>query len=1409
MPTVPSQEIRAISRHPVLKNNLVAYYSLDGSANDVVGSNNGTLSGSPYYTQGLNFGSIRLSGSNQYINLGDDSALNPSLITVSAWAKSDLTTGDGVVLSRDGTNPKDSYTLRKNDSTSPSKWEWGIATSSGMQTVVGSNVVADTWTHLMGTFDGSDIYLYIDGVLSAQTPITGTTIRSSNAWTLIGAQDAPLHAVTRFFDGDIQDVAIWDTAHTELEAWWLCNGQRGRTYKNEKLWALGGAGIGLVTDDSGRLELSGANAIKFDPASQNNDFSIAAEFIWGKIDDPTTTGIGTILSKYDSSANDCSYWLTNTNDMLVFGVSKTGVDANPDRTELMPGTGILETGCRYRAVADYQYVADGSSIMRLKVVKVAAGTQTTVADLSTATAVGPIYSSTAAPFLIGSRAGGTYQSFRGVLLWTAYKNAVVTSDERADLLAGTFKPEEIFDQDEDFFDDFQNAWDFSTNWNSKLPQGPMTAFSVGGTVAKHGSFYELASWWPNGTWASWVDTERNTPGDSGRVDLVDTVEGPADDFSPFKSGDSFSVMFEGILTQSAREEMLWCKSYHDAASDLNREWELIKNSDNTVSFRVSSDGDTYSEVKSATITIGEAVKVLGVYTYNGSGSINDMRLYVNSTTPVTKADAVGPIHYASTKPPRIGYYHNGFTTVKTIGKYAYAAYWADDLTVVECTSIMSGGACPSTIQPTIQRCVDFHDYNKYQNAQIQSSLPDGRYHFALVFEADWVPNNAGSPLSVATDRETADPDSYGYFKSSTGGRWRIFPADGGDLFDPAANNNDFTAIAIAMTNTSGTKVFMGRYGDGSGRKGWGVKIYQGGAGLEISSNGSADVFLSASGLSNNNRQPIMYVFRYKYNGAGNINDAKIDAYCNGSKVTASTSVMPGPVFSKVDQPFTVFAQDDGWTGNDYEGWAYGAAYLNRYLSDAETENVLLRKTSIADLEPDWFDPMGVPLAGTKQVPVIGNLEFEIVNPAAFSISSSHLLSRYAGLPTVAIYPQVVSAVASADNKVQVTFDMEMEQSDPGAANDALNLSNYQLTTVLGVSRAVNSVSLVQGDPTIVELTLDGEMTNGVNYTVTVSNVESTDGSLIDPSYDDYTFTGLGTAPQLVSASIQSRVVVRVTFNEAMLNNAALTNPTNYVITGNGGLAVYSVTVVDSTHVDLYVSQMEHGVTYIVEVSNVQDTAYNIIDAAHDTATFVGVSLSLIIWVSKEGNDTTGDGSQQNPYLTIERARQDFQFDSQIRILDGLYTPPDTLVFENLYGSIFAETPNGVEIQPQQTTTNGACISITNSSRFLIQGIKVLQSENAATNPIGIYANEVENFTCNTCTISDFISPSGDTYGIYAYGSGRIEDCVVEDLDALTGNLCGIKADGVAVIDCTVRRLSGGASCTVLGIYETDTDSYTV
>jgi hypothetical protein len=179
----------------------------------------------------------------------------------------------------------------------------------------------------------------------------------------------------------------------------------------------------------------------------------------------------------------------------------------------------------------------------------------------------------------------------------------------------------------------------------------------------------------------------------------------------------------------------------------------------------------------------------------------------------------------------------------------------------------------------------------------------------------------------------------------------------------------------------------------------------------------------------------------------------------------------------------------------------------------------------------------------------------------------------------------------------------------------------------------------------------------------------------------------------------------------------------------------------------------------------------------------------IMCVSPSGDDTTGTGSFEAPYRTIEHALALFADGDQIRLLEGTFITTDSIVISGMSGSIFADYPGSSTVQPNAAISSAACIEIIHSDRFTIQGINVKQDVNRFAN-VGIYANDVDNFLCSTCSVNEFAVVSGDTYGILTSGYGRVENCHVYDMVSAGDKMYGIYSANMHVIDCEVYSLSG-------------------
>lgn len=153
-----------------------------------------------------------------------------------------------------------------------------------------------------------------------------------------------------------------------------------------------------------------------------------------------------------------------------------------------------------------------------------------------------------------------------------------------------------------------------------------------------------------------------------------------------------------------------------------------------------------------------------------------------------------------------------------------------------------------------------------------------------------------------------------------------------------------------------------------------------------------------------------------------------------------------------------------------------------------------------------------------------------------------------------------------------------------------DVSHYTITSSDGGYIPVISAAAGTGNPSSVITLTTGEHTNGKTYDVAVAGVTN-----VTNGHAGY--TGQGAGPTISAAVPQSATVTRVTFSEAMTNNAALLLAGNYTFSptgGGGGLtpAASSVAYVDSTHVDVTHSAGLAGKSYDLTIANVQDAALN-------------------------------------------------------------------------------------------------------------------------------------------------------------------------------------------------------------------------
>jgi hypothetical protein len=208
-------KVNATQTTDSLKNGLVGHWTFDGK--DMAGNyafdksgngNRGTLTGSngvPIRAAGKIGQGLQFDGVDDYVRAP---TIAPAQVTVSAWINpNSITDRDAREIV---SNTSDSVVLRiDNDDVTSKRVVFWIQRSDSTYFAAYSTVPLSprTWTHLVGTFDGTNARLYINGVEANNSPVAvnGSILAQGNF--LIGVHQD----LTRdFFRGIIDDVRIYN-----------------------------------------------------------------------------------------------------------------------------------------------------------------------------------------------------------------------------------------------------------------------------------------------------------------------------------------------------------------------------------------------------------------------------------------------------------------------------------------------------------------------------------------------------------------------------------------------------------------------------------------------------------------------------------------------------------------------------------------------------------------------------------------------------------------------------------------------------------------------------------------------------------------------------------------------------------------------------------------------------------------------------------------------------------------------------------------------------------------------------------------------------------------------------------------------------------------------------------------------
>ena len=189
---------------------LIAYYPLDGNANDAsANSHDGTVNGATL-TEGVQGQGYSFDANDDLISIETNPDLDPSIISFGGYFYINGGTGDRQTLISKTEGA--SYAIHYDHNTYPGTICTYIKTSGSYKStpIPLSGSFYNQWLHLFVTYNGQYIKIYMNGEEVASTTCTGS-INPSNVPLYIGAEpNTPPVEPSSFFNGKADEVRLYN-----------------------------------------------------------------------------------------------------------------------------------------------------------------------------------------------------------------------------------------------------------------------------------------------------------------------------------------------------------------------------------------------------------------------------------------------------------------------------------------------------------------------------------------------------------------------------------------------------------------------------------------------------------------------------------------------------------------------------------------------------------------------------------------------------------------------------------------------------------------------------------------------------------------------------------------------------------------------------------------------------------------------------------------------------------------------------------------------------------------------------------------------------------------------------------------------------------------------------------------------
>ena len=205
------------------KDGLVGWWPFNGNANDESGNgNHGTVYGATLTSNksGNEGNAYFFDGQDDYIEVLNNSTLNPNVYTLSAWINpkqfsSNQQDEANYIIGKGNDFNSGHYSLHYKSSSLKARASIGEG-SNGLFVNSTSNINLNSWIYLTSTWDGKNLKIYFNGKLE-NTVINGNKTFNSNNENLFFGTMAANSTWPYWLNGKIDDIAIYNRALTEAE----------------------------------------------------------------------------------------------------------------------------------------------------------------------------------------------------------------------------------------------------------------------------------------------------------------------------------------------------------------------------------------------------------------------------------------------------------------------------------------------------------------------------------------------------------------------------------------------------------------------------------------------------------------------------------------------------------------------------------------------------------------------------------------------------------------------------------------------------------------------------------------------------------------------------------------------------------------------------------------------------------------------------------------------------------------------------------------------------------------------------------------------------------------------------------------------------------------------------------------